>query len=101
MTTPADEPAKTDLGDAAPAEPESAAESFDPPPVEQQREELAETVDALTKKLDVPARVNAAADETVHAVTTKAKDNQQVVIAAAAAGLAAVAAVIIIRRRKR
>jgi hypothetical protein len=88
MTTPTPEPDNS--------EPSAA----DPPPVEQQREELAETVDALTKKLDVPARVSAATNETVHAAAAKAKDNRQAIIGAVVAGALALGAIVVIRRRK-
>ncbi|MFC9978916.1 DUF3618 domain-containing protein [Gordonia sp. NPDC127522] len=73
----------------------------DPPPIEQQREELAETVDALAAKLDVPARVNEAASKTAHTAEVKAQENQTVLIGAAVAAVVALGAFIVIRRRRR
>ncbi|MAU81470.1 DUF3618 domain-containing protein [Gordonia sp. Z-3] len=72
----------------------------DDPPVEQQREELAQTVDALTDKLDVRARAHDAAEHTVQAASATARDNRQLLIGVAAAVLA-VGAVVVIRRRIR
>ncbi|MDY6810336.1 DUF3618 domain-containing protein [Gordonia sp. HNM0687] len=72
----------------------------DVPPVEQQREELAQTVDALTDKLDVRARAQDAANRTVQSATATARDNQQLLIGVAAAVLA-VGAVVVIRRKLR
>ena len=72
----------------------------DPPPVEQQREELAETVDALAAKLDVPARVNAAAAETAYTARVKAEENRTVLIGAAVAAALAVGTVVVRRRRR-
>ena len=73
----------------------------DPPPIEQQREELAETVDALAAKLDVPARVNEAASKTAHTAQVKAQENRTVLIGAAVAAVVALGAFIVIRRRRR
>ncbi|WP_439031977.1 DUF3618 domain-containing protein [Gordonia terrae] len=72
----------------------------DPPPIEQQRQELAETVDALAAKLDVPARVSEAASETAHTAKVKAQENRTVVIGAAVAAVLAVGAIVIVRRRR-
>ena len=80
--------------------PENHAPSDDPPPVEQQRQELAETVDALAAKLDVPARVNDAATRTAHTAQVKAQENSTVLIGAAVAAVLAVGAFIIVRRRR-
>lgn len=77
--------------------PENNAPADNPPPVEQQRQELAETVDALAAKLDVPARVNDAASKTAHT----AQENQTVLIGAAVAAVLAVGGIIILRRRRR
>lgn len=74
---------------------------IEPPPVEQQRAELAETVEALTQKLDVPARVKSAAADTAHTAQVKAKDNQQTLVVAGAAGLGAIIAIVVLRRRRR
>ncbi|ASR02114.1 DUF3618 domain-containing protein [Gordonia rubripertincta] len=72
----------------------------DPPPIEQQREELAETVDALAAKLDVPARVNTAASETAHTAKVKAEENRTALIGVAVAAVLAIGTVIIVRRRR-
>ncbi|ATD69906.1 MULTISPECIES: DUF3618 domain-containing protein [Gordonia] len=72
----------------------------DPPPVEQQREELAETVDALAAKLDVPARVNAAASETAYTAKVKAEENRTALIGVAVAVLVAIGTVVVIKRRR-
>ncbi|QNG20227.1 DUF3618 domain-containing protein [Rhodococcus triatomae] len=71
------------------------------PPVAQQREELAETVDALTKKLDVPARANAAAADTAHAAAVTVRENQPFVVIAAVAVVSAIVAAVVVRRRRR
>ncbi|OUC78785.1 DUF3618 domain-containing protein [Gordonia lacunae] len=81
--------------------PENNAPADNPPPVEQQRQELAETVDALAAKLDVPARVNDAASKTAHTAQEKAQENQTVLIGAAVAAVLAVGGIIILRRRRR
>ncbi|MBY4575255.1 deoxyuridine 5'-triphosphate nucleotidohydrolase [Gordonia paraffinivorans] len=75
-------------------------ESAAPPPIEQQREELAETVDALAAKLDVPARVSAAASETAHTARTKATENRNALAGAAVAAVVALGAFLIVRRRR-
>jgi LPXTG-motif cell wall-anchored protein len=72
----------------------------DPPPVEEQRAELAETVDALAQKFDVPTRVKSAAADTAHTAQIKAKDNQQVLVASGAAGVLLLGLFVIIRRRR-
>ncbi|GAC53026.1 MULTISPECIES: DUF3618 domain-containing protein [Gordonia] len=72
----------------------------DPPPVEQQREELAETVDALAAKLDVPARMNAAAAETAYTAKVKAEENRTALIGVAVAVLVAIGTVVVIKRRR-
>lgn len=69
-------------------------------PVEEQRAELAETVDALTQKLDVPTRVKSAATDSAHTAQVKAKDNQQVLVASGAVGLSAIIAIVLLRRRR-
>lgn len=81
--------------------PENNAPADNPPPVEQQRQELAETVDALAAKLDVPARVNDAASKTAHTAQVKAQENQTALIGAAVAAVLAVGGIIILRRRRR
>lgn len=81
--------------------PENNAPADNPPPVEQQRQELAETVDALAAKLDVPARVNDAASKTAHTAQEKAQENQTVLIGAVLAAVLAVGGIIILRRRRR
>ncbi|MCK8615345.1 DUF3618 domain-containing protein [Gordonia sp. C13] len=72
----------------------------DPPPIEQQREELAETVDALAAKLDVPARVNTAASETAQTAKVKAEENRTTLIGVAVAAVLAIGAVIVVKRRR-
>ncbi|MEO9327110.1 DUF3618 domain-containing protein [Gordonia aurantiaca] len=71
-----------------------------PPPIEQQREELAETVDALAAKLDVPARVNAAASETARSAKTKAAENRTALFGVAVAAVVGTAAIVVARRRR-
>ncbi len=78
----------------------SADDQTPPPPVEQQRAELAETVEALTQKLDVPARVKSAAADTAHTAQVKAKENPQPLAAFGAAGVVAIIAIIVLRRRR-
>ncbi|MGC4935980.1 DUF3618 domain-containing protein [Gordonia sp. DT30] len=70
-------------------------------PIEEQRAELADTVDALTNRLDVPARVGAAKDRATHAAVDTARDNQTTIIGAVAAVVVALGAIIVIRRRRR
>lgn len=79
----------------------SAADQTPPPPVEQQRAELAETVEALTQKLDVPTRVKAAASDTAHTAQVKAKENPQPLAALGAASVVAIIAIVLLRRRRR
>ena len=78
-----------------------AYESPTPPPVEEQRAALAETVDALAHKADVPARVKSAAADTAHTTKVKAQETQQVLIGAGVAALSALIAVVVIRRRRK
>jgi hypothetical protein len=68
--------------------------------VEQQRAELAETVEALTQKLDVPTRVKSAAADTAHTAQVKAKENPQPLAAFGAAGVVAIITIIVLRRRR-
>ncbi|EOM75631.1 DUF3618 domain-containing protein [Rhodococcus rhodnii] len=86
-------------GDASTGKGERSSEA-DAPPVTEQREELAETVEALTRKLDVPSRVNAAAGERAQAAATAVRDNRQIVVGAAA-GVLALVVLLIVRRRRR
>lgn len=86
----------------------------EPPSVEQQREELAETVEALAAKVDVPARVSAAAHESTEKVqevaqqgvakaqegVAQVKENPQVAGISLAGALAAVVLVALVRRRR-
>ncbi|MBM7279590.1 DUF3618 domain-containing protein [Gordonia rubripertincta] len=72
----------------------------DPPPIEQQREELAETVDALAAKLDVAARVNTAAAETAQTAKVKAEENRTTLIGVAVAAVLAIGTVIVVKRRR-
>ncbi|GAC68287.1 DUF3618 domain-containing protein [Gordonia soli] len=78
-----------------------SASADTPPPVEQQREELAETVDALVRKADVPARVSAAATDAAQSAQATAKANQPALIGAAVAAVLAVVGVVVVRRRRR
>ena len=71
------------------------------PPVEQQRAEIAETVDALTQKLDVPARVKSTASDSVDTVRRTASQNPQLLAALGAAVAAAVVVRVVRRRRRR
>jgi hypothetical protein len=73
----------------------------DPPPVEEQRAELAETVDALAQKFDVPTRVKTAAADTAHTAQVKAKDNPQLLAASGAAAVLMLGLVLVIRRRSK
>lgn len=81
--------------------PENNTPADTPPPAEQQRQELAETVDALAAKLDVSARVNDAASRTAHTAQVKAQENSTVLIGAAVAAVLAVGTIVIVRRRRR
>ena len=81
--------------------PENNAPADNPPPVEQQRQELAETADALVAKLDVPARVNDAASKTPYTARVKAQENQAVLVGAAVSAVLAVGGIIILCRRRR
>ena len=77
-----------------------ATEPTDVPPVEEQRAELAQTVDALTQKFDVPTRVKTAAADTAHTAQVKAKDNQQVLATSGAIGAVLLVLLIVVRRRR-
>ncbi|MEE4021796.1 DUF3618 domain-containing protein [Gordonia sp. PKS22-38] len=67
------------------------------PPVEQQRAELAETVDALARKADVKARVQDSAAD----LAQTARNNQNTLAAGGAAALGLVAVLVITRRWRR
>ena len=67
--------------------------------IEQQREQLAETVDALTAKLDVKAQAGAKVDEVKHRATTDSGKPRPEVLAAGAAALVAVGLLVWWRRR--
>ena len=67
--------------------------------IEQQREQLAETVDALTAKLDVKAQASAKVEEVKHRATTDSGKPRPEVLAAGAAALVAVGLLVWWRRR--
>ncbi|KOS56011.1 DUF3618 domain-containing protein [Rhodococcus rhodochrous] len=69
------------------------------PSVEQQRAELAETVEALAHKVDVPARAKSAAQEKVHEVQVKAQERPQIVAAVVGGIVAALVVGRVARRR--
>ncbi len=96
MTTTPEEPRDADSTATPP--PVVPDES---PPVEEQRAELARTVDALTDKLDVPTRLNAAASQKAHDAATTAKDNKQTLIGGAVVAAMAIGVILAIRRRRR
>ena len=66
--------------------------------VERNREQLAQTVDALHARLDVKTRAKARLQETKNRATTSSGRPRPVVVAGAAAALAAVVALIWWRR---
>jgi hypothetical protein len=68
--------------------------------IRRQREQLAQTVDALTAKLDVKARTRAKAGELVDAATTDSGRPRPALVAAAVAAVAGVAAVVWWRSRR-
>ena len=70
-----------------------------PPPIEQQRAELAETVDALTHKLDVSSRVKTTASDSVETLRRTA-DQHQPAVAVATTTAVAVFLLITLRRRR-
>ena len=67
--------------------------------IEQQREQLADTVDALTAKLDVKAQAGAKVDEVRHRATTDSGKPRPELIAAGAAVVVAVGVLVCWRRR--
>ncbi len=67
--------------------------------VERNREQLADTVDALQAKLDVKSRAQAKLHETKDRATTDDGKPRPVVLAGAVAALAAVAGLVWWRRR--
>lgn len=67
--------------------------------IEQQRERLAETVDALTAKLDVKAQAGAKVHEVRHRATTDSGKLRPEVLAAGAAVVVAVGLLVWWRRR--
>jgi len=62
--------------------------------IERQREQLAETVDALTAKLDVKARAGAKAADVLDAATTDSGKPKPQLLGAVAAALAATALLV-------
>ena len=62
--------------------------------IERQREQLAETVDALTAKLDVKARAGAKAADVLDAATTDSGKPKPELLGAVAAALAATALLV-------
>lgn len=91
MTEPTSPGATPDPGATGPT---------DVPPVEEQRAELAETVDALAQKFDVPTRVKTAAADTAQTAQIKAKDNQQVLATSGAIGAVLLVLLVVVRRRR-
>ncbi|MBY6368088.1 DUF3618 domain-containing protein [Rhodococcoides corynebacterioides] len=88
-------------------EPKHALPEDTPPPVEQQREELAQTVEALAAKVDVPARVSAAtreqtekAQELAREGVSAVKENPQTAGLSLAGVAGALLLVFVIRRRR-
>ncbi|ATQ31052.1 membrane protein [Rhodococcus ruber Chol-4] len=71
------------------------------PSVEQQRAELAATVDELAQRVDVPARTKAAAHEKVEAAKQTAAEKPQIVAAVVGSVVAALAVRAVVRRRRR
>ena len=71
------------------------------PSVEQQRAELAATVDELAQRVDVPARTKAAANEKVEAAKQTAAEKPQIVAAVVGSVVAALAVRAVVRRRRR
>ncbi|WP_288338173.1 DUF3618 domain-containing protein [uncultured Gordonia sp.] len=69
-------------------------------PIEQQRAELAGTVDALSDRLDVGARVSAATDRATHAAVDTARDNRTALLGGVGAMVLCAVAVIVVRRRR-
>lgn len=67
--------------------------------IEQQRAELADTVDALTAKLDVKAQAGAKVDEVKHRATTDSGKPRPEVVAAGAAVVVALGLLVWWRRR--
>jgi hypothetical protein len=66
--------------------------------IEATRANLGETVDALSRKLDVKARVRAKATDTTQKVRTRAQEQPAIPIAAAA-GVVLLVALVVWRRR--
>ncbi|AZG48599.1 DUF3618 domain-containing protein [Gordonia insulae] len=87
-------------GPDVPGEIDDPAVTDDLPPVQQQREELAQTVDALSRKLDVPARLKETAADTAHTAQVKARENRRSLLVTAAVAGAAVVGLIIVKRRR-
>ena len=67
--------------------------------IERQREQLADTVDALTAKLDVKAQAGAKIDDVKHRATTDSGNVRPEVVAAGAAAIVAVGLLVWWRRR--
>lgn len=67
--------------------------------IAQQREELAETVDALTAKLDVKSQASAKVDDVKHRATTDTGKPRPEVVAAGAALVVGVGLLVWWRRR--
>lgn len=67
--------------------------------IRRQREELAQTVDALTAKLDVKAHAEAKASELLDAVTTDSGRPRPAVVAAAVATVTGIAVLVWWRTR--
>ncbi|MGY4647363.1 DUF3618 domain-containing protein [Mycobacterium sp. URHB0021] len=87
----------SDTDPAAVTPPDGATADSPPPSLDQQREELAETVDALRAKLDVPTRIKAAVQEQAQRLNDNTALRNGLLIAV----LAATTLVIVRRYRAR
>jgi len=87
----------SDTDPAAVTPPDGATADSLPPSLDQQREELAETVDALRAKLDVPTRIKAAVQEQAQRLNDNTALRNGLLIAV----LAATTLVIVRRYRAR
>jgi hypothetical protein len=91
---PADEYAETPIPHEGGASADTSA-TLEPPPVEQQREEVAATVDALLGKADVAGRAKDAARRQKETI----EQNWRPLAAGAAAAAVVLGTVVMLRRR--
>ncbi len=94
-----DDSADPDLTTASPVKP--VDEEPEPPPVAEQRAELAETVDALHDRLDVRQRAADEASAVNDQIKYQAAEHRTALIGAAGAVLATAVLVVVLRRRRR